>query len=157
MEQVKIRLARPEDALKLIRLLIPEFEQRSDEQLRQVTYFRQWKLVFDQMTQSPALRVFLAERDGELLGVTTAYLLPRLELAGLYSILEDVFVKERERAKGIGTLIFQEVLSFLRKENVHHVTLGVARDNLMAQRFYEGLGFKSEDGLGMTLSLKTVQ
>jgi len=150
--EISVREARPEDAYSLIRMMIPEMNSRTDEELNEGEYFPKWRANFLQMLSEPLVKVFVAVSGEDVIGLTTAYLLPRVELAGYYSVVEDVFVKESERSKGIGKLIFEEVIKYLKTANAKNVVLCVANDNVKAQQFYERLGFK-QDSVGMKLDL----
>lgn len=142
MQEISVRKPTIEDKYNLIKLLIPQFESRTNESLDEGEYFQKWLSNFELMLTSNLVRIFIAiNQSSEIVGVTTVYLLPRLELAGYYAVVEDVFVKESERSKGIGSLIFTEVIKLLKAEKVKYVTLNVAPDNLKGQEFYKRLGF----------------
>lgn len=142
MPDISIRKPTLDDKYSLIKLLIPQFEARTNESLDEGEYFQKWLANFQLMLRSDLVRMFVAvNQSSELVGVTTVYLLPRLELAGYYAVVEDVFVKQSERSKGIGSLIFAEVIKMLEAEQAKYVTLNVAPDNLKGQEFYKRLGF----------------
>jgi ribosomal protein S18 acetylase RimI-like enzyme len=155
MQGISVRKPAIEDKYNLIKLLIPEFEIRTNQSLDEGEYFQKWLVNFELMFNSDLVRMFVAANaDNQLIGVITAYLLPRLELAGYYSVIEDVYVKESERGKGVGTLIFNQVIEMLKAEKVKYVTLNVAADNIKGQEFYKRLGFSTE-ALEMRLTLAT--
>lgn len=154
MSETIVRKAKLEDRYSIIKLLIPSFEGRSNDSLDQGDYFRKWLVNFEKMLSSPLVHVFVAvDKDDQPVGVSTAYLLPRLELAGYYSVIEDVYVKESLRSKGMGTLLFNEIIKLLKEEGVKYATLNVAKDNVKGQEFYKRLGFKNK-AMEMSLNLE---
>ena len=153
MDSIKIREASLSDAFNLVRLIVPEFAKRTNEDLAEGKYVKKWLENYEMIVHSSIVTSFVAiDSNNELVGVLTVYLLPRLELAGYYSVIEDVFVKESERSKGIGSLLFKEAIKYLKSNGCRYVTLNVARDNDKAQSFYRKLGFKTE-ALEMRLDL----
>src|SRR5258706_16454903 len=121
MKNLIIRKAKLDDALNLIKLIIPEFVNRSDESILKGKYYTKWSANFKEMISSSMTNIFLAEKSNELVGITTVYLLPRLELAGYHAVLEDVYVKESERSKGIGSILIKEVITFITEKEVKYV------------------------------------
>lgn len=55
--------------------------------------------------------------------------------------IADLCVDEKIRGKSIGKLIYNEVISFAKKNNCYNVTLNVWEGNNLAKRFYENCGF----------------
>lgn len=146
MEDIQIRTPNLEDCYNIVRLLIPQFSDKSNEELSENKYFQDWFVNFKTLVESPLIKSFIALNSlNEIVGTITVYLLPRLELIEYYSVIEDVFIKESERSKGIGTVLFQEVFKFLKENNVKFVTLNVRKDNVDAQRFYSRLGFENKE------------
>lgn len=81
--------------------------------------------------------------SGEIVGyvvVTNGY---SLEFGGAYQFIDELYIRERHRQRGLGkaTLDFIEQLS--RENGVTALHLEVEEDNKDAQKFYAQVGFKS--------------
>lgn len=148
-----IRQAKLEDSFNLIRLVTPGFWERTDRSFIEGEYYKRWLKNFQEMINSSLVHIFVAEENRIIIGVVSVYLLPRLELAGYYAVVEDVFVKESERRKGIGTKLFEEAIAFMKEKDVKYVTLNTGADNIKAQEFYKRLGFENKE-VEMTLRLQ---
>ena len=54
--------------------------------------------------------------------------------------IDDICVDENNRKKGIGKALYDEVISYARKNGFYNVTLNVWNCNPGAVRFYEKMG-----------------
>lgn len=62
-------------------------------------------------------------------------------------ILNDLYVAENQRGKGVGEMLIRKAMDFARTEGAVFVQLETAVDNHRAQRLYERIGFvKQEPG-----------
>lgn len=59
-------------------------------------------------------------------------------------VLNDLYVDENCRNKGIGENLINRVLTFAKNDNANHVELSTATDNYNAQRLYETIGFERQ-------------
>ena len=143
INNVKIRIATITDSFNIFRLLIKESENKTDQDLKSGNYYRQWEPVFLEMVNSELCKVFIVLDDKKIIGLATVYLLPRLELAKKYAILEDVFIKETERSKGIGSILIKEIVTYLKKTNeIKYLSAAADYKNEKVVNFYKKLGFK---------------
>lgn len=57
--------------------------------------------------------------------------------------IDDIEIKEEMRGKGYGTILFKKLLSKFARDNFRPVIVFVwtKSDNIVAQKFYEKLGF----------------
>ena len=67
--------------------------------------------------------------------------------------LEDLYIKEQARGKGVGKYFIEWLLKEY-KNRVGTINLEVTRNNLSARKFYEGLNFRNSRYMHMYLSLK---
>lgn len=58
--------------------------------------------------------------------------------------IDDLCVLEQCRGKGIGTVIYQEILRYAKIRGCYNVTLNVWSCNESAMRFYESLGLQPQ-------------
>lgn len=61
--------------------------------------------------------------------------------AGRTWILNDLFVEERVRRRGVGHALLEAARSHARDTGALYLSLSTAHDNLEAQRLYESLGY----------------
>ena len=57
-------------------------------------------------------------------------------------ILNDLYVHESYRRRGVGKALIDKAMDFARKEHSIYMELSTAVDNYRAQRLYEQIGFK---------------
>jgi ribosomal protein S18 acetylase RimI-like enzyme len=101
-----------------------------------------------------ALRFFLAERDGQNLGVACCQLFTGLYPAILrahvrrYGYIWGVYVAQNERRHGLGRRLTETCIEALRAQGCTHVLLHAAPPG---RGVYEGLGFQSTNEMRLTL------
>jgi GNAT superfamily N-acetyltransferase len=92
----------------------------------------------------PEQAVFVAERDGEVLGYAYAGLEPLSwkELREPAGFVHDVVVEESARGAGVGRQLVEAAASWLEQSGAPRVMLWTAQKNEEAQRLFERLGFR---------------
>ena len=97
-------------------------------------------LLRDGFSQSPKFRVLLAEWDGDAAGYALFfdYYSSFEGRAGLF--LEDIYVRDQYRGKGIGKALLARVASAASKQNCFGVRWQVLDWNTPAIDFYKSLG-----------------
>ena len=89
--------------------------------------------------------VFVAEKDGEILGFACGWITKRPEHLYKERLMGDfcyLFVKEEYRGKGIGRKLAETMLDFFRKKGVRFVVLETHLKNERARELYRELGFE---------------
>jgi GNAT superfamily N-acetyltransferase len=88
--------------------------------------------------------VFVAERDGEVMGYVYAGLEPRSwkELRDACGFIHDVAVVESGRRSGVATALVDAAVQWLRDRGAPRVVLWSAERNEGAQRLFARLGFR---------------
>jgi ribosomal protein S18 acetylase RimI-like enzyme len=88
--------------------------------------------------------IFVAERDGEVLGYVYAAIEPLSwkELRDECGYIHDIVVEERGRRSGMATALIERAIAWLRERNMPRVVLGTAERNQAAQRLFAALGFR---------------
>jgi GNAT superfamily N-acetyltransferase len=88
--------------------------------------------------------VFVAERDGEVVGYVWAGVEPRAwkELRDVAGFVHDVLVVESARGRGIGGRLVEAAAEWLVARGMPRVMLWTAAKNAPAQRLFERLGFR---------------
>jgi len=98
--------------------------------------------------------VFVAERQGEVIGYVYAGLEPLSwkELRDACGFIHDVVVGERGRRSGVATALIEAATAWLRERGAPRVMLWTAEQNESAQRLFAGVGFR-RTMVEMTLEL----
>jgi len=106
------------------------------------------------MSESPDSCVFVAERDGAIVGYVFAALEPLSwkELRGPAGFIHDVIVAEEARRLGIGTKLMEAAIEWLRARHAPRVILSTAALNVAAQVLFRRLGFR-DTMVEMTMEL----
>jgi ribosomal protein S18 acetylase RimI-like enzyme len=99
--------------------------------------------------------VFVAERDGVIVGYVFAALEPLnwKELRGPAGFIHDVAVTEESRRSGVGSQLIEAAVAWLRERGAPRVILGTAAPNSIARALFRKLGFR-ETMIEMTMELK---
>ena len=93
---------------------------------------------------------YIFEADGKPAGYSVVSMKFETEVGGLAAWIEELFVEEEFRSKGIA----KEFFEFLKSEfagRIRRIRLEVGEDNLGAIRLYERLGFEFLDYRQMTI------
>ncbi len=98
------------------------------------------------------IKVFV-EENGEELGRAWLYLIYNDLHSDPYGLLEDVFVKEDKRGRGVGKKLLEKIISEARERKCYKIigTSRMSRD--MVHEWYKRLGFR-EYGLEFRMDLK---
>ena len=104
--------------------------------------------------KEPEAVVFVAERDGDVVGYVYAGLEPLSwkELRGPAGFIHDIVVDESARSSGLARQLLSAAISWLREQGAPRVMLWTATDNTVAHRLFETAGFR-RTMVEMTLEL----
>jgi ribosomal protein S18 acetylase RimI-like enzyme len=88
--------------------------------------------------------VFVAERDGEVVGYVYAGIEPHSwkELRDEAGFIHDVVVDEQGRKRGLATRLIETAVEWLAARGMPRVVLWTAEPNSDAQRLFTNLGFR---------------
>lgn len=119
--------------------------------------FDEYRRFYSQAADVEAAREFLAarlrrgdsvllgaDRDGVLVGFTQLY--PSFTSVGLARIwvLNDLYVRASARRSGAATALMDAARAYAVATDARRIVLATERDNVAAQRLYEGLGYRRE-------------
>ena len=98
------------------------------------------KFLYDRLTNSESV-IFIAFENETAVGFTQLY--PGFSSIGMKRVwvLNDLFVLDSVRGKGIGELLINEAIKFAKSTGASSLSLETAQDN-PAQKLYERLGWK---------------
>jgi len=96
-----------------------------------------------QLEESDAA-VFVAEREGEILGYLYASIEPRSwkELREVAGFIHDVVVDERFSRAGVASALVEEAAGWFASRGMPRIVLWTAQRNGEAQRLFARLGFR---------------
>ena len=101
-------------------------------------------LVRDGFSENPLFQCFVAEVDGEIIGMALYYY-RYSTWKGKTIHLEDLIVKENKRGTGAGFALYKEIIKQGKAENVRRIEWNVLDWNTPAINFYEKSGAKVLD------------
>ena len=89
--------------------------------------------------------VWLAFADGAPAGICVISYAISTSIGALVAKLDDVFVADGFRGKGVGEAMLRALEKQLRKEKVKRIDTAVVTDNAGAARFYARMGYRPLD------------
>ena len=94
----------------------------------------------------------IAEEDGRAVAVCTASFQQAIRTAGMYCILQEMFVEPESRSSGVGTAVIEFALQHAVANSCEVVELGTPRDGQRQIEFYQRAGF---DNIGARMRWRT--
>jgi GNAT superfamily N-acetyltransferase len=113
------------------------------------------RFIQDRFARDDAV-IFLAEQGDQVLGFTQLYpSLSSLSTARVW-VLNDLFVAPDGRRKGVGEALLERARQHAEETGAAYLELATERTNVDAQRLYERLGWRKDDGhFHYSLSLRS--
>jgi ribosomal protein S18 acetylase RimI-like enzyme len=92
----------------------------------------------------PDVAVLVAEADGAVIGYAYADVeeTDYMSLRGPAGVLHDIIVDPEYRGRGVGRMLLDGTLAFLRSRGAPRVVLSTAARNVAAQRVFASAGFR---------------
>lgn len=130
---VTIRLARENDFEKLAELIqeFARFENHPEAMVNSVERMKQERNYFS---------CFVAENEENDITGYAAWFYSYYTWSGKSLYIDDLYVKEEFRGRGIGRKLLQQVIDFARKSGCHKVRWQVSDWNEQARKFYTDIG-----------------
>lgn len=131
--EFKIRLAEEDDFEKIIGLIreFAEFEKHPEAMANSAERMK---------TEKDYFSCFVAEtHENEIIGYV-AWFFSYYTWSGKSIYIDDIYVKELFRGKGIGSKLLNQVIGFARKEECHRVRWQVSDWNVQAMQLYRKMG-----------------
>jgi GNAT superfamily N-acetyltransferase len=144
MDKSLILLIRPAAVSDVPLLLRFSREFAEYERQPEAVVIKEETLVRDGFGPQPKFRSLIAEWDGQAIGYALFFgIYSSLKGSGIF--LEDLFVREAFRGRGIGRALLSEVARIARQEGSYGVRWEVLSWNESAIKFYKSLGGKFFD------------
>jgi len=135
--KIKIRNAVRTDSKEIIKLIL---ELAKFEKLTPPNEAGQKRLLDDAFSDSPPFRILVAEQDNKILGYVF-YLFTYSSFEAKRTLyLEDIFISESHRKKGIGKLFMDELIKIAEDSDCQRMEWAVLDWNVNALKFYDNLG-----------------
>lgn len=107
---------------------------------------------FDNLVNNtPYAKGYMIEYNGEIAGYALLAITYSNEVGGKVVWIEEIFIKEEFRGKGIGKNVFGQIKEL--NKDAKRFRLEVTKENLGAIRLYENLGYENLDYLQMTIDI----
>ena len=147
-----IRLAERIDLPAVLRLYAqPEFDNG------RVLSLTQAEALFERMQCYPDYHLYVAEKDGQIVGTFALLIMDNLGHLGAPSgVVEDVAVDPAWQGQGIGTAMMRWAIDYCRDKSCYKLALSSNFKRGRTHAFYETLGFERH-GYSFLMSLQPVQ
>ena len=136
---IKIRKVLKKDSKSVIRLIneLAEFEKLEPPDKSAVK-----NLLKDIYIRNSPIKVLVAEAGKELIGYAFFFYTYSTFLAKRTLYLEDIYVSDKFRGKGIGKIFFNELVKTAKNNKCGRMEWHVLDWNVNAIKFYKNLGAK---------------
>ena len=153
MSQTTIREARSSDVAALVAIFAAdELGGHGDTTAPEI--FGKYLRAFERIASSPDQTLYVAERDGQVVGTFQTMVVTSLVGRGSSSmIIEAVQTRGDMRGRGIGGQMIEFAIAEAKRRGLRLVQLTSNASRTDAHRFYERLGFK-QSHLGFKMALK---
>jgi GNAT superfamily N-acetyltransferase len=130
---IQIRKGKEADLFEVHQLIkeLAAFENAADEVETTVETMKN-----DAFSESPLFDFLVAESEGKVIG-TAVYYYAYSTWKGKVLYLEDIVINELYRRKGIGSLLFDELIAIAKYEKVKRMSWQVLEWNSPAIDFYK--------------------
>jgi GNAT superfamily N-acetyltransferase len=138
MPTINIRKANRED-LPVILKLYRVFDNENDPRLDLTTA----EEIFARMQTYPSYAIYLAEREGEIIGTFALLIMDNLAHFGASEgIVENVVVPQQFQGQGIGKIMMEYAMQRCAEAGCYKLVLSSSVKREQAHHFYESLGFE---------------
>jgi GNAT superfamily N-acetyltransferase len=130
---INIRPARKEDCIRIMELVreLAKYERAPAEVTVTLDHFVQ-----SGFGPNPVWRAFVAEVDGTIQGFALYYI-RYSTWKGQRLYLEDFYVRDEMRGKGLGKLLFEKIISEAKEQKLNGIQWQVLEWNEPAINFYK--------------------
>ena len=92
----------------------------------------------------PDVAVLVADENGDVIGYAYAAIegYDYMQLRGPAGVIHDILVEPESRRRGVGRLLLEAALSFLRSRSAPRVVLTTAEGNEVAKQMFARAGFR---------------
>jgi len=153
--EIAIRPAQREDAARIAALILygSAVQTMTPAEIEAEAVHPAYLEAFDEVEASSANHLFVAERDGVVLGTYQITLIPGIAARGRRRAkIESVHVSPESRGLRIGALVIAAALAFAKERGAGLIELTSNKSRTDAHRFYRKLGFdQCHEGFKITV------
>jgi ribosomal protein S18 acetylase RimI-like enzyme len=102
----------------------------------------------DLLLDRPSASIFIAEINGQVVGMCTVQILVSTAMGREVGAVEDVIIDVENRGKSIGSALMRTVEAWAAKKNLGRLQLRADKDNGPALCFYRQQGWKHTNLIG---------
>ena len=85
---------------------------------------------------------FIYRQNSEAVGFATVYFSFASTITAKVAVLNDLYVNINNRGNGVGRQLVEHCCLYAKENGTARLQWVTAKDNVKAQKFYDGLGFK---------------
>lgn len=153
--EITLRTARREDVRRIASLILmgSATQALTPEEVAAEAALPDYERAFAEVEASPESTLFVAERQGEVVGTYQVTLIPGIAARGRKRAkFESVHVAPTCRGMGIGAIMIRHALAFAKEHGAELVELSSNKSRTDAHRFYRNLGFdQSHEGFKIVI------
>lgn len=97
------------------------------------------------LSASPRFGVFVAEMDGDIIGIAVHYEVPWTYDLKPVLVLKELFVSKHARALGAGRALLTQIEKHALEIDASRIVWTVLKDNVAAKQFYVEVGGQQDD------------
>lgn len=128
--------------LKILLTMMKEFYEFEQLNFNEQKLIAAVGLLFDNPTSG---RIYLIKSEDEYVGYSVLTFGFSLEFFGRDALIDELYVRENYRGKGIGSRFLKFVENICEDENVFALHLEVSKINTKAQELYRRMGYKDHN------------
>lgn len=142
---MKIRKATKKDLKEILKLELKlvKHVKNFDKDINLQRSERALKRLYSELPKN--FIVIVAEENNKIIGFISADTHKNSGWGYNYAWVDDLFVEEQYRRKGIAIELISKLLDILKKEDIRIFKLGVDIENKIAQKLWKKVGFKEQD------------
>lgn len=140
---MNIRLAKAEDkeqVLNLLNELLVDDALKRGKKPDHTPVIEAGDKMYEEFLKTDKYRIFVAEENGEVLGIATIFQFPVLRRGNFRVQLEELVVGEKHRGHGIGHSLVKAVKDWCKENGISILRINSQVLNPKAHKFYEELG-----------------
>jgi ribosomal protein S18 acetylase RimI-like enzyme len=92
----------------------------------------------------PKHTILVAVEEGKLIGLSDFWVYPEFIHGGQSAYLNNLFILEKHRRKGIGSQLLSETIEKAKEKNAVALHISILPENIIAQNFYKKFGIDWE-------------
>ena len=79
-------------------------------------------------------------------GRTSGFIYYRTDFAvpyvhGQFLWIDIIYIRERERGKGLGTALYRDAISYARSNGLDRIVIDIFQSNIRSRKFHDGMDF----------------